>query len=281
MLPGQAGHEVGRNRGGVREGLVEAGQHLVEDLQVARLHQQLVMLGAELLRDLARVRKLVVAVLSKADRERLDGQAGSPGHDRHHGAGIEAAAEERADRDIAHQVRPHGVLEPRPEALGRLGLLRERRAAVTEERGRLPVTARLARPAVLGSARCDPARSLATPSQDGPRDRARNRAADTRRGPVAIEPSRQPGALEQRLQLRAEEQALRGGRVVQGLDPEPIARQEQTLRGARPRWRTRTSRGAARRSARRAPRRGAAGPRCPRRSRSDGPRARRSAVSSR
>ena len=61
--------------------------------------------------------------------------------------------------------------------------------------------------------------------------------------------ARESAVREQRLQLRAEdERAVGQQRVVQRLDAEPVAREEQRLRGCGPRARTRTCRGSARRS---------------------------------
>ena len=72
VLARQARHEIRRDGGGVGERLVEAGQQLVEDLQVAGLHQELVVRRPAPLRDLAGVGKLVVAILAEPDREGLD-----------------------------------------------------------------------------------------------------------------------------------------------------------------------------------------------------------------
>ena len=126
------------------------------------------------------------------------GRLEDAGHDRHHGAGIEAAAQESSDGDIAHQVRLHGVLEPRPEGLGR-DLFRERRASVAKEWGRLPVTTRIARPAVLdqqGMTR----RELGHPLQNA-QGIGHVAVLEIRDEGLRIQPSRQPGALEQGFQL--------------------------------------------------------------------------------
>ena len=110
VLAGQARDQKRRNRGRVRERLVESREHLVDLLEVARLDQELVMLGPASLRDLPGIRKLVVAVLAKPDRERLDRRFRHPCHDRDDRARIEATAQERADRNVADHVRAHRVL---------------------------------------------------------------------------------------------------------------------------------------------------------------------------
>ena len=74
---------------------------------------------------------------------------------------------------------------------------------------------------------------------------------------------RAPGRHRQdRLDLGGEQQLPVGHRVVQRLDAEPVAREEQALAASGPRGRRRTCPGAARRSARPPPRRGAGSSRC-------------------
>ena len=58
------------------------------------------------------VGKLAVGRLRVAHRERFDRTGEHPPHERGDGARIQAAAEEHAQRDVAHQAHAHGFLEP-------------------------------------------------------------------------------------------------------------------------------------------------------------------------
>ena len=76
VLGGELRHHVGRNRRRVAERLVEIPGEVLDDRNHVRLEHELVVLRAERLRDFARVRELVEAVLGEADRERLDRRPG-------------------------------------------------------------------------------------------------------------------------------------------------------------------------------------------------------------
>ena len=68
----ELGDEVGRNRGRVREGLVERGRQSGEELDGVRPEHELVVVGAVALGDQAREAALVEAALVEADRERAE-----------------------------------------------------------------------------------------------------------------------------------------------------------------------------------------------------------------
>src|SRR4051794_15170178 len=73
------------------------------------------MLGAEMLRDAARVRKLVVRRLAKTDRERLYRLRQMAAHQRDDDARIEAARKERAERYVRNEAARHRFVELRRE----------------------------------------------------------------------------------------------------------------------------------------------------------------------
>ena len=75
--------------------------------EVAGADDDLVMVGGASLRDHAGVGQLAVrlAVAFEADREGLHRLRERLGHERHHGAGVDAAAEERSERNVADQMQ--------------------------------------------------------------------------------------------------------------------------------------------------------------------------------
>jgi hypothetical protein len=77
----------------------------IEDPQGIRSHDQLVMVGAEVLRHPPRVRELVEIRLVEADGKGLDRPCRHAGHQRDDETGVDAARQERAERHVAHHVR--------------------------------------------------------------------------------------------------------------------------------------------------------------------------------
>ena len=78
---------------------------------------QLVMLCRVTLRHEASVLSLVVGFLLETDRKRVQGRSMCPSGERRYEAGINAAAAERAERDVAPQSQSHGILQQRGHSL--------------------------------------------------------------------------------------------------------------------------------------------------------------------
>src|SRR5439155_475781 len=97
---------------------------LREEGRSIRPYDQLVVLGAEAGRDLARQIDLAVARLLEADREGADRLDPELVHERDDRAGVEPAGEEDAERHVAHQV----ALDRRTDRVSEL-LLPLRRAS--------------------------------------------------------------------------------------------------------------------------------------------------------
>ena len=76
---------------------------------------ELGVLGAELLRDGARVVGLVVALLAKADGEGLDRPVGGLAHQRDHRRGVDPARQERAERHVGDHLTLYRVGQQRIE----------------------------------------------------------------------------------------------------------------------------------------------------------------------
>ena len=80
-----------------------------------------VMVGMEMLRELAGVGGLVEFLFIETDGAGGDGALHQVAHHRHDGGGINAAAEKRAERNIAHQADAGGGAEFVAQALAPFG----------------------------------------------------------------------------------------------------------------------------------------------------------------
>ncbi len=69
-----------------------------------------VMLGTKVLGNGSRVWQLIVRRVIKADRKGFDRSRAGAAHHRHHGAGIQSAAQKGAERHVAHQTDFHRIL---------------------------------------------------------------------------------------------------------------------------------------------------------------------------
>ena len=183
-----------------------------------RREDVLVVVRAEVLRDRARVIRLVEAPLVEADRERLH-RLRRPllDHHRDDRARVDAAAEERAERHVADKPTPHGRLGgvretprrtprrtcPRPPATRQVPVALDASTGPSRQRGRWPagslrtppkIDRGAARTRARGSAPARPRVELArarrvleqAPSARSRRaasaDRRRSRAASCRAG---------------------------------------------------------------------------------------------------
>ena len=114
----QLRHKMGRDLRGIGERLVVNPRQLRHHLHRGpRINIELGMIGAEMLRDFARVLGLVVTALGKADAEGANGLARLRLHQRHDGRGVDAAGQEGAERHIRQALPLHRrrqqLLQPR------------------------------------------------------------------------------------------------------------------------------------------------------------------------
>ena len=239
------------DRGGVGERLAVVAHDLRDDLDRVGPHDELVVVGAEQLGDLACVRQLVEVVVIEADRERLHRAAARLRHRGDDGGRVDAARQEGSERHVGDQPaarRGADVLEDRLVQLARV--LDLELAGVVEP----PVAVERELPVARAPA-CAPAEACA-PRED------RERRGDV---PVGEEAVDRPGVelprdrvvLEQRAQLGRERSIPldRGRRRAASCRPGPAP--AAAAGGVGPRARTRTCRAGAARSRCRAPRRGA------------------------
>ena len=166
--------------GDVRHGLLEVPQRLVEEIRVVgRARGQLVMLGAEAVRDAARVLELVrPAVLGERDREGLDRAARGLGHQRGDQAGVKASAEHDPERDVGDHAGAHRLAHQPQQLL--LMLLPARTGIGGASRRRESTTRAPRRPGRPRRPAARPAAACARP-RTGCAGRARSRARGTAR----------------------------------------------------------------------------------------------------
>ena len=116
VLPRKLRNQEGRDERRVRDRFVHVPEQLRQQRGDVGLHDDLVVVRAEALRDLPGIRQLVVKLRTrgavKADRVGLDGLRAVARHERHDGTRIDAAAQEGADRHVGHHLVLDGTLEP-------------------------------------------------------------------------------------------------------------------------------------------------------------------------
>ena len=211
----------GGDHRGIGERLVEVPHQARQQLEGARAHDQLVVVGAQMLRDAARVGELAEILLLEPGAERLDRLAHRVAHERHHHARVDPARQERAERDVGHEPHAHRFRQERAQPLavvllapGALGLDRERPIALD------PAAVRFAHQIVrrweLLHALQDRARRRDVLEREVVGDRAR------------IDLARHSGVEGERLELGRERQPPAVVVVVERLDAEAVAPQHQT-----------------------------------------------------
>ncbi len=214
MPPRQPGDQIDRPGAAVAERLVEDRRHRLEGvLEDDRRADLLEVLGAEMLRQLARQLGLVAALDVAAE-----GEGARPVEIGDQGARVDAAAQEDPHRHVGQRVLGHHLGEHRVEPLAGLAAVGDRGLG----RG-LPVGG----DGEVAVAPLEPVRrlELLDPAIDGLRRRdALVGEVVAQRGAV----DRRPAELEQRLDLGGEGEAATGEPpIVEGLDPQPVARGEQ------------------------------------------------------
>src|SRR2546429_7264756 len=90
------------------------------DADAVRRHDLLVMIGPERRRSRARIVELVVGGIAEADRERLYRSRRMLRHQRENGGRVDAAAQERAERDVGSQPDTNGLAQLGAELLDRV-----------------------------------------------------------------------------------------------------------------------------------------------------------------
>ena len=107
VLPRQSRHEVGRKERDVGKGLVEMRDQRIEQAGDVGGDQVLDVREAESCRNLARVRELVVALVTEPHAEARDGDAAphrGVGHERGDRARVDAARQEDPERHVRHHL---------------------------------------------------------------------------------------------------------------------------------------------------------------------------------
>ena len=184
----------------------------------------------------------------EGDREGAHRVAHQLAHQRDVGRRVDAAREEGADRHVAHHPLGDRAAQQLEQAL-----------AAARPRSRVELRRRAARPSATSRRRCTrravgldqhrarPARACGRPRTSSAAPACRRRSGSGGR-PSSSSSGRDRRVREQRLDLRAEDEAAGRLRVVERLLAQAVARQDQLAGAARPRWRARTCRRGARRS---------------------------------
>ena len=140
-----------------------------------------------------------------------------------HGAGIDPAGEEHAERHVADKVLADRLIECRAEPVDRFVLV-DREDGVERH---VPVRLDLDLSVAVGEP--VPGRQLANAAQDRTR-RRHVLVREVQRQARQIELTRHVGMFQERAQLRTEHELIRQERVVERLDAEPVPRQHQRAR---------------------------------------------------
>ena len=204
-------HQIGGDEGRVGQRLVQVPHQPRQQAHDIGLDDDLVVLGAEQPRHLARVGQLVVQLLCgatlEADGIGLDRPRRMARHRRHHRARVDAAGQEGTDRHIGHHLAVHGAVDAAAHALGPFGVVgcgvRARGQAPPAPLPNLPVLHRQQRGR----------RQLADAGKDAGRRRhvAQVQVVGQHR---AVEFDALAGQLQQRLGFGGESQAARRLRHV-------------------------------------------------------------------
>ena len=227
MAPGRLADEEERQRGLVAERLVERLGEARQQLRRVRLEHDLLVARPVALGDRAREGALVVGRVREADGEGTDRLGACLRHQRDDDRGVDPAREERAERHVRREPSPYRGADGLAHPLEPLRLGRARR-----RRLRLP-------PALdaLGAALGDEhvARQEALDAEDPGRraGHVAEREVGVERGEIRL--ARDPGQLQQRLQLRGEgERPVGQPRPHERLLAEPVAGEHEPLPGPVP-----------------------------------------------
>ena len=210
--------EVGRQSRRVRERLVERLRERRQEQRGMRTQHELPVLRPVPLRDEPRVTELVEGALLEADRERPQRLRALLGRERGERRRIDSAREQHPDRHVRDEMRAYRVPQPRAKLLGEEHrVLAAHVACRDRRRPREPLEPRLA---PLPDEQMS-GRKLPRAAED--RERRRDRVE----GEERLERIEVDFASGQRAQLGGERQADALRSVVERLDPEAVARQDE------------------------------------------------------
>ena len=223
---GQLRDQVCGERRGVAERLIERLNQAGQQVDRVGAQDQLVMVGAVALRDQPGVVELVEGALLEADGEGAHPVAALPRRHRGERRRVDAAGEKHADGHVRDQVRPDRI-----RGAGRGAPRRARRPPPSAPRRRGRASGRAKREIVtspLSATRMWPAGSLRPSlkmvSGEGIELKERNDSSA-----CWVDLAREPRLAEQRLELRGEGDHPVGDAVVERLDSESIASEQQPV----------------------------------------------------
>jgi hypothetical protein len=229
--PGQRGEQVRRDLRAVGERLVvQRGQLRHHRQRLVGRDAQLGVIGAQRLRHCARVRGLVEGRIVEADGEGTQPLGRRRAGEGHHQRRVDAAGQEGAERHVGRQVLAHDALEQRLQFVDHLVRRPGRRArpAGARDGDGVPVPTRLGAGVRRLQRQRAAGRELAHSGVDRPRPRHVVEAKEVgHRARVEAEIDAREAA--HRTHLGAEHHTARHVRVVQRLDPEPVAHQVQRV----------------------------------------------------
>ena len=206
---------VGRHGRGVGEGLVVVPRQLLDGPDGLGRDVELVMVGTEELGNLPGILDLVVLPHAERDRVGPHRLRGRPRHHRHDGRGVDAARQEGAQRHVADHPELRRLLEPAEQLLDHpLG-----RRGVRLHEGQVPVRSQLG--SIAAHHQLVSGRKLPDRPKDGLRGRDVEQREVVRQG-LEVEVAGDAGHLENRLDLRREDEAVLVEEIVEGLLPHPI-----------------------------------------------------------
>ena len=170
---------------------------------------------------------LVEGRVLEADRKGLEPARGVAGSERRHRARVDPTRQEDAERHVAHEVLSDRRVERRAQRCDRLGLTDGPGAA------ELDVPVRLDLQAPVGVTEPVAGGQLPHRAQDRVR-RGHVLVRQVARERGEVEAPVDPGVLDQGPELRREDELVGQHRVVEGLDPQAVARQDERARGLVP-----------------------------------------------
>ena len=193
--------------------------------EVTVVDHDFVRIRADRARDLTCVFELAVRALLERDREGLERTVDHPGHQRGDRAAVEPAGEKHPERHVRHQPRPHRLLERVTESIDRLTLRERVVGRLVVDRRDIPPHARPGT-SVFEDEKMSRQQTMNPFEQRlGAREIAgAQELGDGRFVGLGLDQT----ALEDGFDLRAEHQTIADDRPVERLDPEPVARQQQS-----------------------------------------------------
>ena len=223
---GGPAHQIGRQQRGIGQRLGQVGGDRVERrVQVGCGHIDDLVAHADMAGGLDRVRRFVEIAVAGAHGERGEARHRARG-DGGQQAGIEAAGEEHAERNVGDRLPPHRLIQQRIQALQRAG----GRGGRGPGQRRRPEALHAGATAIEGEQPGGGQLLDALPARQRARQvfELQQRIGRGRIGPGIA----QRRVAPQRGDFRAEHQGAAGERVIERLLAEPVAREMQRAGGA-------------------------------------------------